>query len=164
MNKIMALMTVVLISMAGCMSADNETMTEPEKVEPVMVYQGWDNHSHQFWNVAPMSVGNMSVISNNNTTSEMGFNFNITLELKAFFHEPLLWEQGYVNYTLSQDNETLFEAELNHSQEWFYINLTNITGNITVEIQSTGSDDATTAEPGDFFVAHARYEIYTMEE
>ncbi len=34
MNKIMALMTVVLISMAGCMSADNETMTEPEKVEP----------------------------------------------------------------------------------------------------------------------------------
>ena len=121
MNKIMALMTVVLISMAGCMSADNETMTEPEKVEPVMVYQGWDNHSYQFWNLAPMSVGNMSNLSNNNTTSEMGFNFNITLEVKAYFHEPLLWEQGYVNYTLSQGNETFFEVQLNHSQEWFYI-------------------------------------------
>lgn len=142
------------------MSADSETMIEPEKVEPVMVYQGWDNHSHQFWNVAPMSVGNMSVISNNNTTSEMGFNFNITLELKAFFHEPLLWEQGYVNYTLSQGNETLFEVQLNHSQELFYINLTNITGNLTVEIQSTGSDDATTQEPGDFFIAQAKYEVY----
>tara|TARA_X000001036_G_scaffold21398_1_gene17960 strand:+ start:21 stop:509 length:489 start_codon:yes stop_codon:yes gene_type:complete len=160
MNKIMALMTVVLISMAGCMSADNETMTEPEKVEPVMVYQGGDNHSYQFWNLAPMSVGNMSNLSNNNTTSEMGFNFNITLEVKAYFHEPLLWEQGYVNYTLSQGNETFFEVQLNHSQEWFYINLTNITGNITVEIQSTGSDDATTQEPGDFFIIRAEYKVY----
>ena len=160
MRKIVALMITLLITMAGCMSEEAKPILEVAEDEPTMVYEGWDNHSYQFWNIAPMSVGNMSTLSNNNTTGEMGFNFNITLELKAFFHEPLLWEQGYVNYTLSQGNETLFEVELNHSQELFYINLSNITGNITVEIQSTGSDDGTTAEPGDFFIAQAKYEVY----
>ena len=160
MSKTMALMITLLITMAGCMGDDNTTISEPIDDAPVMMYQGWDNHSYQFWNLAPMSVGNMSTLSNNNTTSEMGFNFNITLEVKAYFHEPLLWEQGYVNYTLSQGNETFFEVQLNHSQEWFYINLTNITGNITVEIQSTGSDDATTQEPGDFFIIGAEYKVY----
>ena len=160
MRKTIALMITLIITMAGCMGEEAEPISEEVEEVPMRVYDGWDNHSYQFWNLAPMSVGNVSTLSNNNTTSEMGFNFNITLELKAFFHEPLLWEQGYVNYTLSQGNETLFEVQLNHSQEWFYINLTNITGNLTVEIQSTGSDDATTQEPGDFFIAQAKYEVY----
>lgn len=155
-------MTVMLISMAGCMSADGETMVEPENVEPVMVYQGWDNHSYQFWNVQPMSVGNVSTMGSN-TTGNMSFDMNITLELSAYFHEPLLWEQGFVNYTLTQENETFFEVQLNFSQEIYYINLTNLTGNLTVEIQSNGSDDVTTEEPGDFFIAKAEYEIHMLK-
>jgi hypothetical protein len=154
MKKILALMITLLITMAGCMS-DEEQFTEYTD-EPTMVYNGWDNQSFQFWNVMPMSAGNMSSLNMNNTTGVM----NITLELQAFFHEPLLWEQGHVNYALSQNNETLFEVELNNGREIFYINLTNITGNITVEILSSGSDNATNSEPGDFFIAKAKYEVY----
>ena len=160
MRKTIALMITLLITMAGCMSEEAEPISEEVEKEPMMVYDGWDNHSYQFWNGVPMSVGNVSTLSMNNTTGNM----NITLELKAFFHEPTLWEQGYVNYTLSQGNETLFEAEINHSAEVFYINLTNITGNVTVEIQSTGSDDVTTTEPGDFFIAQAKYEVYVTPQ
>jgi len=31
---------------------------------------------------------------------------------------------------------------------------------LTVEIQSNGSDDKSTLEPGDFFIASAKYEVY----
>jgi hypothetical protein len=72
-----------------------------------------------------------------------------------------LWEQGYVNYTLTHNNDTLFTTTLTHSKETYQINVTNLTTNLTVTIQSTGSDDASTAAPGDFFIASVHYRVFT---
>ena len=158
MKKLMVIALALLLSMAGCLESDSETK-KAEVGEIVLVQEGWDNHSYQYWNAAPMSVGNISMMSLENHT--IGCDVNITLELSAYFHEPLLWEQGYVNYTLTYDNETIFTTVLNYSMEVYQINLTNVSGgNITVEIQSNGSDDITSPEPGDFFIALAEFEVY----
>ena len=50
-----------------------------------------------------MSVGNASIVSFNGTGE-----LNFTLELTAQFHEPLLWDRGFVNYSLIHDNKTIF--------------------------------------------------------
>ena len=84
---------------------------------------------------------------------------NMTLELSGFFHEPLLWEQGMVNYSLIYNNETVFSVEINKSIENFNFTLTNFTGNITIQINSSGSDDPTDNNPGDFYIAKTRFEI-----
>jgi hypothetical protein len=153
-SKIITYLLITLLVLAGCLSETHSREIE-EIIEPEQVFESWDNHSHQFWNVVPMSVGNSSSLN----TSGGDF-VNITLELSAYFHEPVLWEQGYVNYTLTHNNDTVFTTILTHSQETYYVNLTNLTHNLTVTIQSTGSDDQTTPEPGDFFIATVNYRVF----
>jgi hypothetical protein len=153
--KLNTLILSTLLILSGCLSESSNAKIE-ETLEIEQIFEGWDNHSHQFWNIAPMSVGNSSSL---NTSS--GDFVNLTLELSAYFHEPLLWEQGYVNYTLTHNNDTLFTTTLTHSKETYQINVTNLTTNLTVTIQSTGSDDASTAAPGDFFIASVHYRVFT---
>ena len=84
----------------------------------------------------------------------------ISIELTGFFHQPDLWEQGYVNYTVSQGNETLFSVQVNHTlQEEYNAIWLNMTGNITIEIQSTGSDNPTDDKPGDYYVSNAEIHL-----
>ena len=154
-SKLTAYLLITLLILAGCLSETPVSEIE-EILEPEEVFESWDNHSHQFWNVAPMSVGNSSSLN----TSGGDF-VNITLELSAYFHEPVLWDQGYLNYTLTHNNETVFTVILNHTQETYYVNVTNLTHNLTVTIQSTGSDDPSTSEPGDFFIAAVNYRVFT---
>ena len=153
--KLNTLILSTLLILSGCLSESSNAKIE-ETLEIEQIFEGWDNHSHQFWNIAPMSVGNSSSL---NTSS--GDFVNLTLELSAYFHEPLLWEQGYVNYTLTHNNDTLFTTTLTHRKETYQINVKNLTTNLTVTIQSTGSDDASTAEPGDFFIASVHYRVFT---
>ena len=154
-SKITAYLLITLLIFAGCLSETPSREIE-EIIEPEQVFESWDNHSHQFWNVVPMSVGNSSSL---NTSG--GHFVNITLEFSAYFHEPVLWEQGYVNYTLTHNNDTVFTTTLTHTQETYSINVTNLTTNLTVTIQSTGSDDQTTPEPGDFFIVKVNYRVFT---
>jgi hypothetical protein len=126
---------------------------EPEPIEyqPQIVQEVFENNSHQYWNTAPMGMGNSSYIELNGSG-----NLNFTLELSAMFHEPLLWEQGYVNYSLIYNNETVFSVQLvNGMEEMYHHNMTNVSGNLTLQIQSSGSDSQTDDKPGDYYIANA---------
>tara|TARA_B100000530_G_C15754922_1_gene407145 strand:+ start:286 stop:699 length:414 start_codon:yes stop_codon:yes gene_type:complete len=128
---------------------------EAEAIEyqPQIVQELFDNTSHQYWNTAPMGMGNSSYIELNGSG-----NLNFTLELSAMFHEPLLWEQGYVNYSLVYENETVFSVELvNGIAQEYHHNMTNVSGNLTIQIQSSGSDSQTDDKPGDYYIASAYF-------
>jgi len=149
MRKVLALLIPILL-LSGCIgSADT-----PEEIlpyEPQIVQETYDNRSHQYWNVGPMGMGNSTMVELNGSG-----NLNFTLELSAMFHEPLLWEQGYVNYSIIHNNETVFSVQLvDGMEEMYHHNMTNVSGNLTLQIQSTGSDNQTDNKPGDYFIASA---------
>tara|TARA_Y100000817_G_C16597808_1_gene429362 strand:- start:57 stop:533 length:477 start_codon:yes stop_codon:yes gene_type:complete len=137
--------------LSGCLSSAE---IEIEPYEPELVQSVNDNQSHQYWNEWPLGMGNISEITLNGS-GELTF----TLELTGFFHESVLWERGYVNYTVSQGNETLFSVQINQTIETYSFVRENMSGNITVEIQSTGSDDPNDQNPGDFYIARATFEL-----
>lgn len=151
MKEIFLIVMITLFS--GCLASDEVSVIE-EPYTPEVREEVYVNHSHQFENVNPMGMGNSSTIM-----FEENGTLNMTLELSGFFHEPLLWEQGMVNYSLIYNNETVFSVEINKSIENFNFTLTNFTGNITIQINSSGSDDPTDNNPGDFYIAKTRFEI-----
>jgi hypothetical protein len=113
-----------------------------------------DNQSFQFWNAYPMSMGNTSTITFNNSG-----NLFVTLELVAFFHEPIVGDQGWINYSLIYDNETVWFVETNNNANDYTFNLTNFTGAIIVKVESNGSDNQVDNKPGDLFIAKANFEL-----
>ncbi len=158
MNQSVAIMmgiTLMISALSGIYWAFDEDVVVQEIEQPQIVQTINENHSHQYWNVNPMGMGNITEIVLNGS-GDLHFN----LVLTGWFHEPVMWEQGYVNYTISQGNQTLFSVEVNHTLEETY-NLTwlNMSGNITIEIQSTGSDNPTDDKPGDYYVARAEFEL-----
>ena len=151
-QRIFALIIPLLLLTSGCLSSA-EVAEEPI-YEPQVVQTTYDNHSYQYWNVNPMGQGNISEIPLNGSGDLM-----FSLELKGFFHESLLWERGYVNYTVYQENKTLFSVEIVQAEENYLAVWENMSGNITIEIQSTGSDDPTDNYPGDFYIAKAEFRL-----
>ena len=151
MKEIFLIVMITIFS--GCLASDEVSVIE-EPYTPEVREEVYVNHSHQFENVNPMGMGNSSTIM-----FEENGTLNMTLELSGFFHEPLLWEQGMVNYSLIYNNETVFSVEINKSIENFNFTLTNFTGNITIQINSSGSDDPTDNNPGDFYIAKTKFEI-----
>jgi len=154
MRKVFAFI-IPLLLLSGCLSSAEPTK---EIVEPKEIIESYyENNSHQYWNVNPMGMGNITELTLNGSGD-----LHFSLELTGFFHEPDLWEQGYVNYTVSQGNETLFSVQVNHTlQEEYNAIWLNMTGNITIEIQSTGSDNPTDDKPGDYYVSNAEIHLLT---
>ena len=150
MRKVFALLIPILL-LSGCLSSGEPTKEEP--YVPQIVEQKWENNSFQFWNLAPMSVGNTTVLSFNQTGE-----VSVTVGLEGFFHEPLFWGQGHVNYTLINENETVFSQELSEGDAYFEIYLSNVS-NLTIQIRASGSDNATDENPGDWFVARTYCEM-----
>ena len=148
----MIVLLVPLLFLSGCLGTGD--VDEPIMQEPVMVESEWDNQSHQFWNVNPVSVGNTSVITFNNTGD-----LNFTVNLTTWFHEPVLWEQGFLNYSLIYENETVWSIQVTNVMEDYRFNMTNVTGSITVQIQANGSDSPTDDKPGDYYMASAEFHL-----
>ena len=153
MRNLLAFILPILL-MSGCLSSAEVAIDEPI-YESETVQEINDNQSYQYWNIVPMGMGNESQIVLNGSGQ-----LNFTLELTAFFHEPLFWEQGAVNYSLIHENETIWSVELNQSIENYNFTMENMSGNITVQIQSNGSDDQTDNKPGDFYIAKA---VFTLK-
>jgi len=151
-QRVFALIIPLLLVVSGCLSSAE--VSEEPIYEPQVVQTVYDNHSYQYWNVNPMGHGNISEIPLNGSGDLL-----FSLDLSGFFHESLLWERGYVNYSVYQENKTLFSVQINQSIENYSFIWENVSGNITVEIQSTGSDDPSDNNPGDFYVAKARFEL-----
>ena len=136
--------------LSGCLSTAEKT-TPPEP--PLIRETAYDNHSYQFWNIAPMSVGNSSIVSFNETGE-----LNFTLDLTAQFHEPTLWDRGYVNYSLIHENKTIFSVYLQEGMNAMYHKtISNTTGDFTIQIHASGTDNETDSNPGDYFVAKAYF-------
>jgi|TARA_R110002110_G_scaffold5929_2_gene29978 hypothetical protein len=152
MRKVFALL-IPLLLISGCLSSGESPV---EIQEPTYTIQEiTDNHSHQFWNVMPMSVGNASVVSFNETGE-----LNFTLDLTAQFHDPLSWDRGSVNYSLIHDNTTIFSAYLqNEINAMYHKTISNATGNYTVQIHASGSDNETNNYPGDYYVAKSTFRL-----
>lgn len=151
------ILMIMIILLAGCMgSTSTETKTETVD-EKVVVDEQWQNDSHQFWNVNPISIANTTIIMFNQTGD-----VSITLNLTAFFHEPLAWEQGFVNYTITYQNESWSVVE-NKSETNHTYNISNVSGNLTIEIRSNGSDSPLDSYPGDFFIAKTYIEMWNNE-
>ncbi len=149
-GEVLAILLPLLF--AGCLSTSAEIAIEP--YEPELVQSDNDNHSYQYWNEWPLGMGNISEIPLNGSGDLL-----FSLDLTGFFHESLLWERGYVNYSVYQENKTLFSVQVNQSMENYAFTWENMSGNITIEIQSTGSDDSNDKNPGDFYIAKAHLEL-----
>ena len=148
--------TVIMMLMtAGCMSDEAQPLPTPDEIE--VVESQWQNDSYQFWNLNPMSSMNTTLLSFNTTG-----NVTLTLNLTAFFHEPPLWSQGFTNYTVSYGNAS-WSVQENKSQTNHTYNISYDGGNITIEIQSNGSDNPADSYPGDYFIAETYLEVkYTV--
>ena len=150
MRNVFALLIPFLL-LSGCLFTGENTNEEP--YVPQIVEQKWENNSHQFWNLAPVSMGNTTVLSFNETGDVI-----ITVNLQADFHIPLVWEQGYINYTLINENETVFSHQMNDGEVYFEINISNLS-NLTIQIQASGSDSPTDNRPGDWFISRTYCEM-----
>jgi len=144
------ILLLLSIGMVGCfgLGASKDLKEDEIKVYHLQIQ---DNYSYQFYNIAPMSMGNQTIypLWNNSSMGELYAIINIT----AHFHQPILWETGSVNVSLLDDNGTVlwFSDELNESVELVWNGL--IEGhNLTVRITATGSDDPTDNEVADYYV------------
>ena len=142
------ILLIPILLLSGCLSVKGQEIHVPQIVE-----QKWENNSYQFWNSEPMSVGNTTTLSFNETGD-----VNIVVELVVFFHEPSLWDSGYLNYTLINENETVFTHQLSEGDIHFQINIFRVS-NLTMQIQASGSYNTTNEQPGDWFTAQTYCEM-----
>lgn len=148
MNKILSITITIIFLMSGCISSESTKTQDPIVVLEVT------NHSHQFWNENPMSMGNHSIITFNNSGE-----LYLTLELSAFFHEPISWEQGWVNYSLIYENETVWTVQANTSSNIYTFGMADVAGNMTILIRASVSHNTTSSNPGDFFIAKSEFRL-----
>lgn len=141
---------IPILLMSGCLTSEASPVNDNLIIHSEEIS---DNQSYQFWNAHPMSIGNNSLIAFNNTGQLF-----VTLELNSFFHEPV-WEQGYVNYSIIYNNETVWSIQSNGSITLHTFNMTNVTGNMVIQIQANGSDNQTDNKPGDLYIAKAEFEL-----
>ena len=138
--------------MSGCISPESNTTKED-----TCCGESEDSsftHSYQFWNENPMSIGNQSTLTLNHSG-----NLYLSLELSAFFHEPVSWEQGWVNYSLIYENETVWTVQVNSSKNIYNFGMTVVEGNMTIEIRASGSHNSTSQNPGDFFISESEFRL-----
>ena len=149
MRKVFVFLISIFL-LSGCLSQEEK---DPEPYSPQIVEQVWENESYQFWNLAPAMVGNQTITSFNHTGDVF-----IIVDLEADFHIPLAWDQGYMNYTLINENETVFSHQMSEGDGYFEINISNLS-NLTIQIQSSGSDSPADDRPGDWFIARTYCEM-----
>ena len=115
-----------------------------------MVYQ----QLYQFDNLAPMSYGE---------------SFNLTQRNHYFvcgtlhpFPRPFVWDKGMFNLSLVHDNYT-WSFETNDTTIQEFNHTFNQSGNFTVHIRASGSDDPADEIPGDAYIAYLRFETGKQE-
>lgn len=162
MNKYLTLMmTLLLISLGSGCIGDDKPLSEPLK-DVIQITEHNHTDSHQFTNYAPMGIGNSTDITLNGTNMSVWIDINIS----AGFHVPLLWEQGSVNVSILDENETvLWTNKTSGGQSNYTLVVSDnysYNGNLTLRILSDGSDNATDGEVADWYVV--RYEIWSQSE
>ena len=156
-NAIMMSLLFLMAGMSGCLGDnDNTIQTDPEPTVESMEYNYSD--AYQYDNYAPMGMGNSTQVTMNQTNMSV----IVEINMSGIFHEPLFWNQGSVNVSILDDNETVLwtdqtsDGQSNHtlvvSDNYSY------NGNITLRIRSDGSDNATDGQVADWYVV--RYDVW----
>lgn len=152
------LMTLLFatLSISGCLGGeDSEPLPLIEVIETAEY-----NHTetYQFNNYAPMGMGNTTEIVLNAT------NMSVTVEINmsAGFHVPLLWDQGSVNVSILDENETvLWTNKTSQGQSNYTLVVSDnysYNGNLTLQMMADGSDNATDDQVADWYVV--RFKIW----
>jgi len=149
MKPAVFIVLILLTSAAGCLGS-------PDELEPADIK--YENNSledytaYQFEGVAPMGMGNESIINLNATNASVMMNMTI----QSYFHEPLIWDQGFVNISiLNDDNDVLWENQSNGGNSEVSLVISDnytFNGNLTLRVLSEGSDDETDDKPGDYYI------------
>jgi hypothetical protein len=158
MKGMKTILLVVLLMFGGCLSNPQINNVENEYDcwnEPIQ--EEYNNHSYQFWNNNPMSIGNNSVVVFNHSGE-----IHLTLRLTAFFHNTTTTDRGYVNYTITHNNTTLMSIEGVQEQETHHYRFLNITEPIEIQVQASGTYNQSDNKPGDYYVAQAHMEMEIM--
>ena len=153
MKVVYALVFLLLTSLTGCL----QEVSEPAPpIDFVMVAEQTELvHAYQFDNLFPMGHGNNTELYLENGTE-------INLTLWARFHEPLAWEQGYVNVSIS--GPSLNVSVQHNSNVTNYLWVINVSGNHTIEVLSEGSDDQNDTLPGDAYIADFNFTVWRVAE
>ena len=143
------------ISLSGCL---NDTTDSEVEVPEIVISSAEYNHtfSYQFNNIAPMGYGNETIVTLNETNMSVWLDVNIT----SGFHQPVLWDQGSINISILDDNETLvWSNKSSGGQDNHTIILSDNfthTGNLTLRTMADGSDNATDGDVADWYVVRVK--------
>jgi len=145
MKNILLVILLILSGMSGCLSSD--------EVYPTDIVMGMEEesylHSYQFNNTAPMGFGNQT----NAPVNETNVTLHLNINMSSYFHEPLTWEQGFVNVTILDENQTvLWSNQSSGGQIEGNITLSNHTGNLTLQVLAEGSDNPADSSVADWYV------------
>jgi len=155
-NAILMSMLFLMLGFSGCLGDDTAEPIMNE--QPIMTLTENYTQSYQFNNLAPMGMGFDNSTAWNNTN--MSVHVNITMN--SGFHEPVLWDQGFVNVSVVDENSTvLWTNQSNGGQHYFNLTISDNythTGNLTFRVLAEGSDNATDEQVADWFVV--RYDVY----
>jgi len=155
MKKLLILLMVVMLS--GCLE---------KSVTPSMDCGGGEISEHNWgdyhqWNALPMSYGNTTNWTINNTSSGV---LDVDIGITAYFSEavgPL--EQGWLNITFIQNGTTLWENQTTESGVWNVSIPVNTSQEVWIEIRASGKDTHPENDYGDYFVAVFRGRTMTPE-
>ena len=162
-RKLLAILMILLfatLSISGCLGKEDSSPAIVESEPLTSEHSHMD--SHQFTNIAPMGMGNSTDITLNGTNMSVWVEINIS----AGFHVPLLWEQGSVNVSILDENQTVlwsYKTSGGQSNDTLVVSDNySYDGNLTLQVRADGSDNATDSEVADWYVV--RYKIWCQSE
>ena len=157
MNKtLLIVMLMLTTAMSGCLSDE----VEPKDEIPMLQANFSHMESYQFHNVQPIAIGNQTVAEVNATNVSVVL--NITIE--SMFHEPLAWDQGFVNVSILDENETvLWHNESSNDEINYTLSLDDHNGNLTFRVMAEGSDSQLDNVPGDWYIISYNLTYYWRE-
>jgi hypothetical protein len=148
-----ALVFLLLTSLTGCLQEEAQHLSVED---PVMeAEQSEFSNAYQFDNLFPMGYGNTTELYFENGTE-------LNLTLWARFHEPVAWEQGYVNVSITGPGINVSVQQNSNVSNYTWV--VNGSGNHTIEVLSEGSDDQTDNLPGDAYIAEFNITVWRVVE
>lgn len=122
-----------------------EAATGPEPI--TYQYTGYYNDSYQYNGIMGMGHSTNETIN----MTHMG-SLNVTMDIVAHFHDPLIGEQGYFNISLWDNDTLLYTNQTTENVVWNYFG--SLAGtNLTIVVQSVGSDGTLTGSPvADYYI------------
>ncbi|MBP04069.1 MAG: hypothetical protein CMA72_04715 [Euryarchaeota archaeon] len=140
-TKLWSAVIIPMLLLSGCLgsSAEPTPTVEPEMDTFEMIW------GHQFNGSYPTSIANLTDFKLNETS-------NIKFDTWSRFHEPTDGERGYGNISLyGPDNYTWYWNTQESKRVVLEVDLTQ-SGNYTLRIHTSGSNNDTENYPGDAMV------------